>query len=69
MVPCEGCGRDINCNRENLHILTKPVKPDEPIEDLTHCVDCCYDRDDGWKCDQCDDNSDEEEEEEEEEGN
>lgn len=57
---CEGCDRSINCNRENLHILTKL---DDPYHDLTYCCDCCQDRDEemlnkGWKCDECDNNSD-----------
>ena len=65
---CERCNRDINCHRENLHILTKQ---DNPKEDLTYCGYCCSDRDEemikeGWKCDECDEcdyNSDDEDDE------
>ena len=61
--PCEGCGRNINCNRENLHIL---MKRDDTgaTSDLCYCIDCCQNRDDdmmnaGWKCDECDEEDDE----------
>ena len=60
---CEGCDRYINCYRENLHILTKQDKHKKYQDDLTYCCDCCYDRDDGWKCDECDYNSDDEDNE------
>ena len=54
---CEGCGGDINCHRENLHIQTKDEDHDG---DLCYCVDCCQDKSEemvnaGWKCDECDD--------------
>jgi hypothetical protein len=53
---CECCGNDINCHRENLHILTKP---NIPGEDLVFCYNCCQNRDEeilnqGWQCDECD---------------
>ena len=68
LEPCEGCGRDINCNRENLHIL---LNDNEPGKDFCYCVDCCQDRDQemldaGWKCDECDQEDEDEGDEEDE---
>ena len=62
---CEGCDRYINCNKENLHILTKD---NNHQDDLTYCYDCCTNRaekmlNDGLKCDECDYNSDDEDNE------
>ena len=56
---CEGCGGDINCYKENLHIQTKDNGP-EPDGDLCYCIECCQDKSEemvnaGWKCDECDD--------------
>jgi hypothetical protein len=66
LEPCEGCGRDINCNRENLHIM---LNANEPGKDFCYCVDCCQDRDQemldaGWKCDECDEEHEGDEEDE-----
>jgi hypothetical protein len=57
---CEGCDTDINCHRENIHILTKNS---DTANDLTYCFDCCQNRNeamlnDGWKCDECDSSDD-----------
>ena len=64
---CEGCNRDINCHRENLHILTKQDNYQKYPDDLTYCCDCCQDRDEemlneGWKCDECDEDDEDDDE-------
>ena len=54
---CEGCGIDINCHRDNLHIL---AKDDNPCNNMVYCKECCYNRDECdkiWICDECDDNT------------
>ena len=54
---CECCCKHINCQKENLHIISK-LENDK--DDLIYCYDCCQNKDEkmlneGWKCDECND--------------